>query len=87
MFDLETDKLVREIKKSKAKLVCLQLPDGLKPMADKIQAEILKNTDAKVIIWGGSCFGSCDIPFEVKKMGVDLLVHYGHAAWRDYKDR
>jgi len=32
-YDLELNKAVDEIKKSNAKLVCIQLPDGLKPKA------------------------------------------------------
>ena len=83
MFNLETNKLIEEIKKQKAKTICLHLPDGLKPKAEEIQKTIEKETNVQVIIWGGSCYGSCDLPLEVKNLGVDLLVHYGHAAWQD----
>jgi 2-(3-amino-3-carboxypropyl)histidine synthase len=87
MYDLETEKIIKEIKKKKAKLVCLQLPDGLKPKAEELQKLIEEKTTAQVIIWGGSCFGSCDLPLEVKNLGVDLLIHFGHGAWQDYGDR
>ncbi len=87
MYDLETGKVIEEIKKTKSKMVCIQLPDGLKLHSGQIQKEIEEKTKAKVIIWGGSCFGSCDLPMEVKKLGVDLLVHYGHAAWQDSGSR
>ena len=83
MYDLETDKVIDYIKKHSAKRVCLQLPDGLKPKAAEIQKAIEENTDAEVIIWGGSCFGSCDLPLEVKRLNVDLLIHYGHSPWQD----
>lgn len=79
-YDLELDKVIKEIKKQKARLVCIQLPDGLKPKADEIQEKIEKNTNAKVIIWLGSCFGSCDIPDLDKK--VDLLVQFGHSYFK-----
>ena len=39
-----------------------------------IQDYIQKNTDAKVYIWLGSCFGACDTP----KADVDLLIQWGH---------
>ena len=81
-YDLELDRVVSEIKKANAKLVCIQLPAGLKPKAAEIQEEIEKKTGADVVIWGGSCFGSCDTAFQVSRMGVDLLVHWGHAEWR-----
>jgi 2-(3-amino-3-carboxypropyl)histidine synthase len=83
MYDLELDKVISEIKKNKAKLVCLQLPDGLKPKADAIQEEIQKKTDANVVIWLGSCFGACDVPYEVQRLGVDLLIQWGHSEWRN----
>jgi len=83
MYDMEINKIVKEIKKQAAKVVCLHLPDGIKPKAEEIQKTIEKETDAQVIIWGGSCYGSCDLPLEVKRLGVDLLIHFGHSPWQD----
>lgn len=82
-YNLEFDKAVSRIKKEGAKLVCIQLPDGLKPKAKEIQDKIEGNTKAKVIIWGSSCFGGCDVPLEVERLGVDLLIQWGHRRW-DY---
>ncbi|PIU72363.1 hypothetical protein COS79_03300 [Candidatus Woesearchaeota archaeon CG06_land_8_20_14_3_00_33_13] len=81
-YDLELERIVGRINKEKANLVCIQLPDGLKPEAKLIQNEIEKKTKAKVIIWAGSCFGSCDIPLEIEKLGVDLLIQFGHSPWQ-----
>ena len=83
MYDLEIEKIISEIKKQEAKLVCLQLPDGIKPKAEEIQKRIEKETKAQVVIWGGSCYGSCDLPLEVKRLGVDLLIHFGHSPRQD----
>jgi 2-(3-amino-3-carboxypropyl)histidine synthase len=79
-YDLELNKAVEEIKKNNAKLVCIQLPDGLKPKAKEIQNYIEKNTNASVIIWLGSCYGACDIP-EIKSLKVDLLLQWGHSEF------
>ena len=87
MYDLEIKRIISEIKKQNAKTVCLQLPDGLKLRAEELQKEIEKNTNAQVIIWGGSCFGSCDLPLEIKRFGVDLLIHFGHSPWQDFGKR
>ena len=76
-YDLELNKAVEEIKKNNAKLVCIQLPDGLKPKAREIKEYIEKNTDASVVIWLGSCYGACDIP----KLEVDLLIQWGHSEF------
>ncbi len=81
-YDLELDNVVRKIRAEKARLVCIQLPDGLKPKAAEIQEAIEKGTQAEVIIWAGSCFGACDVPFQVKSLGVDLLIQWGHSEWR-----
>ena len=81
-YDLEIEKAISQIKKIKAKLVCIQLPDGLQPEADKIQKEIEKNTKAKVIIWFGTCFGACDVPEHIEKLGSDMLIQWGHEKWK-----
>ncbi len=81
-YDLKLEKVVDRINREKANLVCIQLPDGLKPEAKIIQNEIESKTNAKVIIWAGSCFGACDIPSEVERLGVDLLIQFGHSPWQ-----
>ena len=80
-YDIELNKAVDEIKKANAKLVCIQLPDGLKPKAREIQEYIEKNTDASVVVWLGSCWGGCDVPLSVEKLGVDLLIQWGHSHY------
>ena len=80
-YDLELGKAAEEIKKQNARTVCLQLPDGLKPAAAEIKAELEKKTDADIVIWLGSCFGACDVPLQAKELGVDLLIQFGHSAW------
>lgn len=78
MYNLELEKAIKEIRKQKAKTVCIQLPDGLKPKAKEIADKIEKETKAKVIIWLNSCFGSCDVP---NLKNIDLLIQWGHNKW------
>ena len=80
MYIVDTDKIIREIQTSGAKRVLLQFPDGLKPRAVEI-ARKLKGTGAEIIIWAGSNFGGCDIPFYVDSQGVDLIVNIGHSEF------
>lgn len=80
-YDLELDRVVEHIRKQEAKLVCIQLPEGLKPDAKGIQERVERDTGANVIIWMGSCYGACDVPLEVERLGVDLLVQWGHSEW------
>jgi diphthamide biosynthesis enzyme Dph1/Dph2-like protein len=76
-YELELDKIVSTIKEKKAKTVLVQLPDGLKPWGVPLVDYLEKNTDAKISIWLGNCFGACDIP----NSDSDLLIQFGHAAW------
>ena len=77
-YDLELSKVVDKISSGNSKLVCIQLPDGLKPKAEDIVSEINYKTGARVLIWLGSNFGACDMPLGLEKLGVDLLVSWGH---------
>ena len=82
-YDLDVDGIIAAIKQQDAKRVLIQLPDGLKPTAEELQTAILKeNPDLELFFWGGSCYGACDIPLHVERLGFDLIVHLGHAAWR-----
>jgi 2-(3-amino-3-carboxypropyl)histidine synthase len=81
-YALELEKVAANIQKQKARLVCIQLPEGLRPKAKEIADELEQKTGAEIIIWQGSCFGACDLPIGLEKLGVDLLVQWGHSEWR-----
>jgi len=81
-FNLELEKAADAIKNQEAKLVLIQLPDGLKPRAMEISDKLREKTGARILIWGGSNFGACDIPVEAKNLNVDLVISFGHSSWR-----
>jgi len=78
LYHPELEKAIAEIRQSNAQLVCIQLPDGMKPMAKEIEETLHKETGARILIWLGSNFGACDIPLGLREMGVDLLISWGH---------
>ena len=82
IYKLELEKAIEKIKESNAKMVCVQLPDGLKPLAKEIKDKLQQETTAEILIWGGSCYGACDLPMELEKIGVELLIFFGHSDWR-----
>lgn len=89
-YELELKTLVQTIKKQKSKKVLIQLPELFKPYATKIQdklQELLNKEKPKIscdfFIWLDTCFGACDIPLETEKLGIDLIVQFGHTVW-DY---
>ncbi len=83
-YRLELENVVAEIKRVQAKNVLIQVPDGLKPQATAITKVLEDKTGANVLIWFGACWGSCDLPPDIKD--VDLLVQFGHSAWPFWKD-
>ena len=78
LYNLDLEKAITAIKEKKAKTVCIQLPDGMKPQAEEIEQELADKTNARILIWLGSNFGACDIPLGLQRMGVDLLISWGH---------
>ncbi|MCX6747156.1 MAG: diphthamide synthesis protein [Candidatus Pacearchaeota archaeon] len=82
-YDLELKRIISEIKKTKAKLVLLQFPDGLKPYATSVVDYLKENLGNKVefLIWLGSCYGACDTPVGLEKIkpNIDLIIQFGHS--------
>ena len=76
-YNLELDRVVKEIETKKPKTVLLQFPDGLKMYSREVVDFIEEKTEIKPQIWLGSCFGACDVP----KVEVDLLIQFGHSEW------
>ncbi|MBI2146042.1 diphthamide synthesis protein [Candidatus Woesearchaeota archaeon] len=78
LYDIEIEKAIAKIKEKKAVMVCIQLPDGMKPYAQEIEQKITSETNARVLIWLGSNFGACDIPIGLNRLGIDLFIAWGH---------
>lgn len=79
-YDIELEKIIFKIKKTKAKLVLLQFPDGLKQYATSVVDYLKSKTNAEFLIWFGSCYGACDIPVLGNKIKpkIDLTIQFGH---------
>ena len=82
-YDLEILRIVKTIKKQKAKIVLLQFPDGMKPYAATITEYLEKQLPkTRFLIWLGSCFGACDVPNLPSALKVDMIVQFGHSKWK-----
>ncbi|HLD54720.1 MAG TPA: diphthamide synthesis protein [Candidatus Nanoarchaeia archaeon] len=81
LYDLELDKIIEQIKKSNAKLILLQFPDGLKQYATTIVDYLEEKTNERFLIWIESCFGACDTPILPEKIQkqIDLTIQFGHS--------
>lgn len=82
-YDFELGKIIEEVKKTRAKTVGLQFPEGLKQYATDIAKRIEDETKARAVILTDVTYGACDLKKQqAKKLGIDLLVHYGHTPLR-----
>ena len=81
-YDFETEKVVRAVRKAKAKRVALQFPEGLKDHALNIARQVEGETDADVVVMADPTYGACDLKRDqLKRLGVDMLIHYGHTRF------
>jgi len=82
-YDLEIKRILKEIKKSNARLIGLQFPEGLKKYAVGIANEIEDKSKAKVVIFTDPVYGACDTKEkEAGILGLDLIVHFGHTNFK-----
>lgn len=79
MQEIDLSQAIAEIKRKKAKLVLLQLPEGLKQQTTQLVEEIETKSGASCIASMDPCFGACDVPdLKAKMLQADLIVHLGH---------
>ena len=77
-FELDLNRTIELICSRGARLVGLQVPEGLKRAASGIAKQIKDQTGAEVIISGDPCYGACDVDMALCDE-VDIMLHLGHA--------
>ncbi|UEC42121.1 MAG: 2-(3-amino-3-carboxypropyl)histidine synthase [Methanothrix sp.] len=77
-FDLDLAGAIELIKKSGARTVGVQVPEGLKRMASDLARDIQEETCAEVIVSGDPCYGACDVDLDLCR-AADLVIHVGHS--------
>ena len=80
-LNFETEFLIRELKKRKPKKVLVQLAEGIKQNAIDF-APVFEKLGIEAIFSGETEWGACAPAIqEAEALGVDLLVHFGHAEF------
>jgi 2-(3-amino-3-carboxypropyl)histidine synthase len=69
---------ISEIKRLKARMIALQVPDGLKKRAYQLAEDLENKTGAEVLVVAEPCFGACDVPSSLFDI-VDAIVNIGHS--------
>ena len=78
MFDLELERVRKEVLRRKCRKVLIHLPEGLMPKAD----EIVKAIPCEALLWAKPSYGACDLPVWAP-LGFDLIIAYGHSGKRE----
>jgi 2-(3-amino-3-carboxypropyl)histidine synthase len=78
MYDIDLTSAISELKRLKARVVALQVPEGLKKRAYQFAEDLEKQSGAEVLVVAEPCFGACDIPSSLFEM-VDAIVNVGHS--------
>jgi 2-(3-amino-3-carboxypropyl)histidine synthase len=81
-YDIDFDYIIDYIKSKSYKKVAIQIPDGFKMHALEMADFIQRNSGAEVFIWGGSTYGACDIPLGLDRLGIKMIIQFGHARFR-----
>lgn len=85
-YQFNIEQILDKVRETKAEVVGLQFPEGLKVHATELANRIENETDALVLISGDPCYGACDLSDMEMNGMVDLLVHFGHTPLPiDYK--
>ncbi|KAG2077659.1 Diphthamide synthesis [Suillus decipiens] len=80
-YSFEIHKTVHHVRKNKAKMIALQMPEGLQMFACTIADIIERFTDALTVIMGDVTYGACCVDdYTAVALGCDMLVHYGHSC-------
>jgi len=79
-YDMDLDAVAEKIRgRAGTKLVGLQFPDGLRDYATEIEKILrAKVPDVEFIISADPSYGACDLALNLKQLGADMLVHFGH---------
>ncbi len=78
MFDIDLTSAISEIKRLRARIVALQVPEGLKKRAYQIAEDIENKAGVEVLVVAEPCYGACDVPSSLFDI-VDAIVNVGHS--------
>ncbi|KAA0202634.1 hypothetical protein HAZT_HAZT011248 [Hyalella azteca] len=80
-YNFEIPKTIWKIKQLQAKIVALQLPEGLQIFAETISNILQSYCDVVCINMADVTYGACCVDdISAARINADLLVHYGHSC-------
>jgi 2-(3-amino-3-carboxypropyl)histidine synthase len=83
-IQVDVEAVSGEVRRRGARLVALQLPEGLKRRALGLVEALEGATGATVVVSADPCYGACDlVDRQLEGLGVDIVVHVGHTEMGD----
>ncbi|XP_046840147.1 2-(3-amino-3-carboxypropyl)histidine synthase subunit 1-like [Xenia sp. Carnegie-2017] len=80
-YNFEIHKTIWRLRKSKAKQVALQFPEGLLIFACAIADILEMYAEVDTVIMGDVTYGACCVDdFTARALGCDFMVHYAHSC-------
>ncbi len=87
-FQVDLDAITKAVYDHGARVVGLQLPEGLKRLALPLTEAIEQATGATVVLSADPCYGACDlVDDQFEPLDVQLVIHVGHSPMGDTKPR
>jgi 2-(3-amino-3-carboxypropyl)histidine synthase len=80
-YDMDLEEVARKLDaRPDTHVVGLQFPDGLRDYATDVATKLaaLTDSDLEFVISADPCYGACDLALNLQRLGVDVLVHFGH---------
>jgi 2-(3-amino-3-carboxypropyl)histidine synthase len=78
LYDFRLGEVAAWIKSFDAKIVAIQMPEGLKIHAQRIARQLEADTGVTILIVGDPCYGACDYTARYGSY-ADALVQFGHS--------
>jgi 2-(3-amino-3-carboxypropyl)histidine synthase len=79
-YDMDLDAVATRIRERPGTAsVGLQFPDGLRDYATEIEKLLAAQTPGvEYVVSADPSYGACDLALNLQRLGVDVLVHFGH---------
>jgi 2-(3-amino-3-carboxypropyl)histidine synthase len=78
-YDLELDRIKKELGGIKNEHIGLEIPEGLRKFSNDLVNYLENHLLKKIIITADTCFGACDIKYyQFETLGINKIIHFGN---------
>jgi len=80
-YEFEVPKIIARVRRTGARVVALQFPEGLLAFSLVISDIVERFTGAEMLVLADVVYGACCVDdLSAEALGADLLVHFGHSC-------